>query len=194
MIKKISILFAVVIISASCGQMTNKEKASEKNNEPLLTQAEQDFLANLATLCGNSFSGKETYTQPGRESWAEKKLVMHVRVCKDDRVHIPFHIDEDRSRTWMFLSDEKGLRFRHDHRHEDDTPEEQTLYGGYADGTGTAFIQRFPADDYTKNLLNDTLGRQWNIILAEDLSTLAYQLEYQGNIVFAAEFDLTMPL
>lgn len=194
MIKKISILFAVVIIAASCGQMINKEQASENNNEPVLTQAEQDFLANLASLCGNSFSGKETYMQPGRESWAEKKFVMHVTVCEDDKVHIPFHLDEDRSRTWMFLHDEKGLRFRHDHRHEDGTPEDQTLYGGYADGTGTAFIQRFPADDYTKTLLNDTLGRQWNIILAEDLSTMAYQLEYQGEVVFAAEFDLTKPL
>lgn len=194
MIKKISILFAVVIIAASCGQMATKEQASEKNNEPVLTHAEQAFLANLASLCGNSFSGKETYMQPGRESWAQKKFVMHVTVCDDDKVHIPFHLDEDRSRTWMFLAEGEGLRFRHDHRHEDGTPEDQTLYGGYADGSGTEFIQRFPADDYTKTLLNDTLGRQWNIILAEDLSTMAYQLEYQGEVVFAAEFDLTKPL
>jgi len=194
MIKKISILFAVVVIAASCGQMTTKEQASENNYEPVLTQAEQDFLANLASLCGNSFSGKETHMQPGRESWAEKKFVMHVTVCEDDKVHIPFHLDEDRSRTWMFLVEEGKLRFRHDHRHEDGTPEEQTLYGGYADGSGTEFIQRFPADDYTKTLLNDTLGRQWNIILSDDLSTMAYQLEYQGEVVFAAEFDLTKPL
>jgi hypothetical protein len=194
MIKKISILFAVVIIAASCGQITTREQASEKSNEAVLTQAEKAFLANLASLCDNSFSGKETYMQPGRESWAHKKFVMHVTVCDDDKVHIPFHLDEDRSRTWMFLVEEGKLRFRHDHRHEDGTPEDQTLYGGYADGSGTEFIQRFPADDYTKALLNDTLGRQWNIILAEDLSTMAYQLEYLGEVVFAAEFDLTDPL
>ena len=131
---------------------------------------------------------------PGRESWADKDFVMHVTVCEDDRVYIPFHLDDDHSRTWMFLAGDKGLRFRHDHRHEDGTPEDLTMYGGYADGTGTGYMQKFPADDYTVELLEDVLNREWRVILAEDLSTLEYQLLYHGEVVFAAEFDLTSPL
>jgi len=86
----------------------------------------------------------------------------------------------------MFLAEDQGLRFRHDHRHKDGTPEDQTLYGGYADGSGTAFIQRFPADDYTNAMLDDDHARQWNIVLAEDLSTMTYQLLYQRELIFEA--------
>lgn len=132
--------------------------------------------------------------QPGRDSWADHDMVMHVTICEDTHVHIPFHLDEDRSRTWMFLEENGQLRFRHDHRYEDGTPEEQTLYGGYADGSGTAFLQRFPADDYTVELLTDTLGREWNVVLDEALTTLSYRLLYHGEIVFQADFDLSNPI
>jgi hypothetical protein len=192
--KKTIVLFLVVAFTNAYGQVATDERATEKMQEQVLSETERAFLNNLASLCGKSFSGNETFMQPGRESWADKKFVMHVTICEHDRVHIPFHLDEDRSRTWMFLVEDGKLRFRHDHRHEDGTPEDQTLYGGYSDGTGTAFIQRFPADEYTIKLLNDTFGRQWNIILAEDLSTMEYQLLYHGEVVFSAAFDLTKPL
>ncbi|MGF1585078.1 MAG: hypothetical protein ACFCUM_07140 [Bacteroidales bacterium] len=197
-------IFFTVIISAvifSCGQQTRDRNGDNddmvvrvESLESSLQEAERAFLDNLSGLCGQSFRGKELYTAPGRDSWAEKEFVMHVTVCEDDRVHIPFHLDDDHSRTWMFLAEENGLRFRHDHRHEDGTPEDQTLYGGYADGTGSAFLQKFPADQYTIDLLTDTLGREWRVILAEDLSTMTYQLHYSGQLMFAAEFDLTEPI
>ena len=130
----------------------------------------------------------------GRDSWAHMDFVMHVTVCEEDRVYIPFHLDEDQSRTWMFLVEDGRLRFRHDHRYPDGTPEERTLYGGYADGTGTVFRQHFPADEYTIELLHDTLNRQWNVVMDEEMTNFSYQLQYHGEIVFQADFDLTQPL
>jgi hypothetical protein len=159
-----------------------------------LTHDEIGFMENLARFCGSSFRGRETYFLPGRESWADKEFVMHVVLCEVDRVHIPFHLDDDTSRTWMFLLEDGRLRFRHDHRHPDGTPEELTMYGGYADGSGSAYAQSFPADDYTIDLLTDTLGRQWNIVMDELLTNFSYQLQYGDKIVFQADFDLTNPL
>lgn len=180
----------------SCGSVTEKERAEkEVKKEVLITAEERGFLDNLASLCGKSFAGEETYMEEGRESWADKNFVMHVTVCEEDKVHIPFHLDDDHSRTWMFLIDEEGLRFRHDHRYEDGTPEEKTLYGGYADGKGTEFRQMFPIDQYSIELLDDHEEmRQWNVVLTEDMSTLAYELLYFGEVVFRAEFDLTKPI
>jgi len=192
--KKIMMILAIGLIAGSCGQMPSGEKSESETQEVVLNENEQAFLNNLASLCGNSYAGKETFMAPGRESWAHKKFKMHVTVCEPNKVYIPFHLDEDRSRTWMFLAEKDGLRFRHDHRHEDGTPEEQTLYGGYSDGSGTAFIQRFPADDYTMSMLDDDYARQWNIILEEDLSRMTYQLLYQGELIFEAQFDLSNPL
>lgn len=184
-----SLMFALAI--SSCG---NQPKQSQVIESPALTEAEQAFMNNLASLCGKSFAGKETYSKDGRDSWAQRSMVIYFTTCERDEVHIPFHIDDDKSRTWMFINDHGKLRFRHDHRHEDGTPEDLTLYGGYADGNGTAFKQSFPADEYTNTLLNDELDRQWNVILSEDLSTMTYELGYLGEIVFRAEFDLTTPL
>jgi hypothetical protein len=158
-----------------------------------LSDEEVSFLDNLRSLCGESFRGKESYSAPGRESWADRDLLMIVEVCEDDRVYIPFHINGDRSRTWMFLAGENGLRFRHDHRHEDGTPEDITLYGGYGDGTGTGFMQKFPADAYTVDLLEDVLGREWRVILSDDMTTFTYELHYSGKLMFAAVFNIARP-
>lgn len=201
MIKKIFLLLMISPVFFSCGQRSqNSERISEdmivrvEALESGLSGPEQAFLDNLASLCGSSFRGEQTYMEPGRESWADRDFVMHVTVCEDDRVLIPFHLDEDRSRTWMFLAEDGRLRFRHDHRHEDGTPEDQTLYGGYSDGTGTAYLQKFPADEYTIELLEDVFNREWRVILAEDMSSVTYQLLYHSEVVFAAEFDLTSPI
>ncbi len=181
---------AVLLLAfASCGGPQPQENISETSAKTL-SIAEQAFMDNLRSLCGKSFAGAETYMAAGRESWAHYDFTMHVTVCDEMQVHIPFHLSDDRSRTWMFLNEDGRLRFRHDHRHEDGTPEDQTLYGGYADGSGTAFMQHFPADEYTIELLQDTLGRQWTIILADDLSTMKYRLSYMDELIFEGTFDL----
>lgn len=194
--KKIILLAVIAITAFSCNLKTENEQVGiKKLEEKSITAEERGFLDNLASLCGKSFRGKQVYMEEGRESWEDKEFVMHVTVCEDDRVHIPFHLDDDHSRTWMFLIDDKGLRFRHDHRYEDGTPEEKTLYGGYADGEGTPFRQQFPVDQYSIDLLDDhEKMRQWNVVLAEDMSKFSYKLLYHGEVVFRADFDLTEPL
>jgi hypothetical protein len=195
---KLWLLILPAALLFSCGQRTENrgqgrddKVARIENLESFVPQSQMAFLGNLASLCGKSFRGKEKYSAPGRDSWANRDFVMHVTECGEDKVHIPFHLDRDKSRTWMFMIEEEGLRFRHDHRHQDGTPEEITMYGGYADGPGTAFMQKFPADEYTVELLGEDLGREWMIILSEDLSSLTYELHYSGRLMFAAEFDLT---
>ncbi len=192
------ILFVLPVLAfllINCGGAPRDPQSPETvAAEETLTFEERAFLNNLASLCGQSFRGRQTYMQEGRESWEGRDMVMHVTVCEETHVHIPFHMDEDQSRTWMFLVEDGRLRFRHDHRYPDGTPEEQTLYGGYSDRTGTAFKQKFPADEYTIALLTDTLNREWNVVLEEDMSNFSYRLLYHGEIVFQADFDLTMPL
>ena len=188
--------FFGMVLLYFCGSapQTGTQEQSPDILSAVLSEHEAGFMENLASLCGKSFRGQETYMAPGRESWAEKDFVMHVVLCEDDRIHIPFHLDDDTSRTWMFLVENGRLRFRHDHRHPDGTPEDLTLYGGYSDGTGTAFVQHFPADQYTVDLLTDTLSRQWDVVLDENLTSFSYQLQYMGDIIFRADFDLSNPI
>ena len=127
----------------------------------------------------------------GRESWAQFPFRMFVTRCDNQEIHIPFHVGENKSRTWMFIVEEGRLRFRHDHRHEDGTPEDMTLYGGYANDKGTPFRQEFPADDYTINIHPRSEGSIWVVELAQDMSSFNYQLHHNGELLFHAKFDLT---
>ncbi len=191
---KLVIALFVVAVFASCDNFKDKNEVAKGQTEENLPEIDQAFMSNLISFCGQSFSGRQVFSKEGRESWEGRKFVMHFTLCEEDRVHIPFHVDNDKSRTWMFLAEDGKLRFRHDHRHEDGTPEDQTLYGGYADGKGTDLIQCFPQDEYTEKLLDDEYHRQWNVAFAEDLSTFTYELFLNDELVFALEFDLTEPL
>lgn len=196
-----NILMAVFILAlAACGPRTESE--SELHSPEVAADFftfEHDsftaFLDNLKSLCGKSFEGKQIYMKEGRESWEDKHMVMHVTVCEDDVVHIPFHMDEDRSRTWMFFNENGELRFRHDHRHEDGSPEDMTMYGGYADQErGTETYQVFPADEYTIDIHPISVDSEWVVELKNDMSILSYQLHHEGELLFEAHFDLTQPL
>lgn len=185
------LLFALV----NCGPRT---QPAEDFTEPAPgifdLDAHQDFFNNLASLCGQSFKGEQVYRSHHGESWAGRDMIMYVTACEDDHIHIPFHVDDDRSRTWMFLAEDGKLRFRHQHLHEDGTHEEGSMYGGYADGSGTPFTQYFPADEYTAGVIEDGGGNLWIVSIDEELTTFSYRLDRDGEKRFEIVFDLTKPL
>jgi len=183
------IALTAVFLFSACGQAPR-----DTEEEAQLPAEERAFLDNLTSLCGQSFRGEETFMAEGRDSWAHLDFVMHVTLCEEDRVLIPFHLSDDTSRTWMFLVEDGRLRFRHDHRYPDGTPEAHTLYGGYSDGKGTAYAQYFPKDEYSRELLDGHFGREWHVVMDAEMTTFSYRLLYDGDIVFQADFDLTEPI
>lgn len=180
----------------SCGprsQASEQEDITEKSAWE--SEAIQSFYDHLQSLCNQSFAGEQIFIEEGRESWADRTMIMQVSVCEKDMLHIPFHMDEDHSRTWIFLNENGRLRFRHDHRHEDGTPEEITLYGGYADPKrATPLYQVFPADEYTINLIPRAVESEWVVELNTEKTVFSYQLHHEGRLIFQADFDLTNPL
>ncbi len=194
--KKLFVIkFMVLFLLAGCGQQQGADdQDSMKVGSELSDPQARAFLNQLHALCGQSFSGEETFIAEGRESWADKEFLMQVTVCEDGRVYIPFHLDDDTSRTWMFLVEDGKLRFRHDHRHEDGTPEDVTMYGGYATENGSAMQQDFPADAYTCELLPTACKALWRVSLSSSPKSLTYSLFDDGELLFAATFDLDNPL
>lgn len=104
------------------------------------------FFTGLLALCGQAFEGRVVSTDPVDATMAAEPLVMHVRECGDDEIRIPFHVGADRSRTWIITRTGSGLRLKHDHRHDDGSPDVLTMYGGDTAAPGTATRQAFPAD------------------------------------------------
>ncbi len=165
---------------------------------PAAAYDEADALfGKITALCGQAFEGRVVTKDDRDADMASKRLVMHVRECDGDKIAIPFHVGEDRSRTWRITRTEAGLRLKHDHRHEDGTPDAVTMYGGDSLPPGTETRQNFPADEETKavflaNKLDVSITNVWSIEV-EPGKIFAYELNRE-NRHFRIEFDLTKPL
>ncbi len=158
------------------------------------------FMANLQRHCGKAYEGRVVTTDPADASFAGKRLVMHVRECRPDEVRIPFHVGDDRSRTWVITRTAAGLRLKHDHRHQDGSPDELTMYGGDTAAPGTGRRQEFPVDAESVALFtrtNRTVSNTnvWAVEL--DGALFAYELRrppIPGGRFFRVEFDVRRPV
>lgn len=163
------------------------------------SRTEPSFLARIYEgNCGKAFEGRIVSPPvPADSSFAGKRLVMHVRECSPDAVRIPFHVGDDRSRTWVITRTPAGYRLKHDHRHEDGSKDKVTEYGGDTVAPGTPTRQEFPADPFSKELFvreGNAAGvaNVWAIeIVPKQL--FAYELRRPGRF-FRVEFDLTRPV
>lgn len=154
-------------------------------------------MANLRGYCGQAFEGRVVTTDAADADMRGQRLVMHVRECSDDVIRVPFHVGDDRSRTWVITRTADGVRLKHDHRHEDGSEDSRTQYGGDSAGTGTATRQDFPADDFSKNLfvrenIPQSVTNVWTVEIVPG-RMFAYQLQ-RPNRNFRVEFDLTRPV
>ena len=163
--------------------------------------AAQKFFDNLATLCGRKFGGEIIEDRPppaADDPFVGKALEMHVRDCTPTEIRVPFTVGADRSRTWIITRTERGLRLKHDHRHEDGTPDSLTMYGGDTTTEGSAARQSFPADAETIQLFRDegrlvSLTNVWALEL-EPSRYFVYELARPEGRLFRVRFDLTKPI
>lgn len=162
-------------------------------DEATVTAPRDAFWAALESLCGQAFAGRVTESNPPDATDSEP-LVMHVRECGSDEIRVPFHIGENRSRTWVFTRTADGLRLKHDHRHEDGSAEDLTDYGGDTRDPGTAERQAFHADAYTAELIPEAVTNIWTVELVPG-ERWVYHLVREGTERrFRAEFDLSTPV
>lgn len=158
------------------------------------------WFAQLEGLCGRAFEGRVVSTDAADASFAGQRLVMHVRQCTDDEIKIPFHVGEDRSRTWVISRAASSLRLKHDHRHEDGSSDALTMYGGDSRGGGTMVRQEFPADAesiamFTEQGRSVSNSNVWAVEVSE--AAFAYELRRPpgpGQRFFRVEFDLSRPV
>ena len=159
--------------------------------DPAQEPAPAEFWARLTSLCGKAFAGRVVDAPPGDTSFANRTLVMHVRSCGADTIRIPFHVGEDRSRTWVITRGDGGLRLKHDHRHADGAPDSVTQYGGDARLPGAAGAMEFPADSFTATLIPPARTNVWTIEVDPQGGRFVYALRREGtDRRFRVEFDL----
>jgi hypothetical protein len=170
--------------------------ASDKAGFEAALRPADVFFARLHTLCGQSFAGRMVTSDPLDADMSGQELVMQVRDCSRDEVRIPFHVGQDRSRTWVITRMASGLRLQHVHRHTDGQEDALSGYGGEAMANATQTRQEFPADAFSKELFraNDRSASISNVWAVEvDESMFAYELRRPQRF-FRIEFNLGQPL
>lgn len=183
------------IIAAGCGAPATAPAPESAAALPASPPAAQ-FLAALSTLCGQAFAGRITANEPraANDPFEGRELIMHVRTCGPGRILVPFHVGDDRSRTFVITLVGDRLRLKHDHRHKDGTEDVLTMYGGDTVAAGTATRQEFPVDDFSKKLFTRENREASNTnTWAMEMHpgrTFAYELSRPGRM-FRVEFDLT---
>ena len=146
----------------------------------------------LQRICGRAFEGRLVEgTEPSDKSIGEQRLVMHVRSCTAEEIRIPFHVGQDRSRTWVLTRTPAGLRLKHDHRHEDGSEDRITQYGGDSAGEEGLRVD-FPADSLTANLIPAAAANVWTMDI-DPGRRFTYSLA-RPNRRFRVDFDLTRPV
>ena len=171
--------------------------------QPASRQPADVFLSAIARHCGQAFAGRVVANVPKPatpDAFEGKPLVMHVRGCDSpsQALRIPFHVGEDRSRTWVLTRTPDGLRLKHDHRHRDGAPDAVTMYGGDTADAGTMARQAFPVDAesvamFQREGLAASVTNVWAMEI-EPGRRFIYELSRPGGRLFRVEFDLSKPV
>jgi len=159
------------------------------------------FMARIVEHCGKAYEGRVTVDEPHADDspFAGKTLVMHVRECGENDVRIPFHVGDDRSRTWVVTRTYDGIRLKHDHRHQDGSEDAVTMYGGETTTDGTEVRQELPVDKQSIRLferegLTASTKNVWAMEV-EPGERFVYELSRPGSErLFRVEFDLSTPV
>ena len=193
-----SLLLAATLLLTACATPDGAPPAV--SGKAAITPADR-FYENIAALCGQSFAGKIVANTPASatpDPFAGKALIMHVRECSDSELRIPFHVGDDRSRTWVLTRQANGLRLKHDHRHADGSPDAITMYGGDTRDAGSEQRQEFPVDAGSVALfraqgMQASLTNTWAMEIRPG-SEFVYELSRPGGRLFRVSFDLTQPV
>jgi len=159
-----------------------------------ISAGQDGFWSALQGLCGRAYTGRVVEGNASDSSFRNAELRMHVRECTPTEIRVPFHVGSNRSRTWVITRTGRGLRLKHDHRHEDGTEDSVSLYGGDTRDAGTTSKQEFHADAHTASLIPAARTNIWTLEVVPG-ERFAYALRREGTERrFRVEFDLKQPI
>jgi len=183
------VALSFLISSNTCFKNQVKDNLPEKVIVADENTSAKEFWNKLKALNGKAFEG-QLVSAPANDDFAGKKLVMHVLAADDETILIPFNVGDNRSRTWILKYKNGRIELKHDHRHEDGSHDEVTMYGGTSTNSGTPNMQVFPADQETVSVIPAAFSNAWWITV--DATAYTYNLRRLGSDrVFTVSFDLT---
>jgi hypothetical protein len=175
----------LIALMMGCASLIGCQTIAEETGITL-PEPQEAFFEQIASLCGARFTGQASFPKDPGDAWRDKDIVAFIKSCEPNEIRIPLSVGENHSRTWILSRADGQLQLKHDHRHEDGTPDEVTMYGGKALNEGSSIAQSFPADTYTAQLIPDAATNEWFMSFSEDGTELTYYLERHSEPRFRA--------
>ena len=203
--KKLTTFLTLILMVSACNKPVTPELKSIKPNNAVVvqknteTELEEAFWNALLQQCTHVFTGMSTYPDNPEDSFYGKELVANFINCTDTKIHVPFHVGDNKSRTWIFSKLDNGkIQLKHQHLHDDGSVDEVSNYGGISTGgdikindLSKTMHVHFPADDFTKKLLPEASTNVWTIELItysySNQDVLTYNLYRHGKKRFLAK-------
>jgi hypothetical protein len=169
--------WAVLAVTLGCAVLAGEARSQAPRDQ---------FWAHLKALCGSAAAGVLRQAPAGdTQINPAARLVVHFWECGDVEVRFPLHVDQNRSRSWVFIRHADRLELRHDHRREDGTEESNTWYGAATLEAGTANRQDFVTE-------RNGVRSGWRVEIVPG-ARFAYGTSRNGDWRHHLEFDLTTP-
>ncbi|MGY8985979.1 MAG: hypothetical protein ACKVIX_05030 [Sphingomonadales bacterium] len=154
------------------------------------------FFDQVNALCGQAFSGGVDHDISNVSRYSDQKLILHIRDCSDSQIKIPLHVGDNSSRILIFTKNAGSIKLQHDHRHQDGTSDDLTLYGGYNTASGVANAQSFSESTESTEIFkafakDRSRPSVWSLTLNPE--EITYQLVRPGMVI-AFKFDLSKPV
>jgi len=172
----------LAVTVAACGETVEDESHQEA---AAALSPQNAFWENLRGLCVSAAAG-ELLQAPDRQIDPDADLVVHFWECGDEEIRFPLHVDDNRSRTWVFIRHADHLELRHDHRNEDGTEERNTWYGATTLQEGTANRQEFAT-------MRGEVRSGWAVEIEPGVH-FTYGTMRDGEWRHHLRFDLTLPV
>lgn len=185
-----TVALAALVLLPACGPADDgADEASSAASAAAVAETPQDaYWQNLQALCESTTAAAgELLQAPDDQIDPESALVVHFRECGDEELRFPLHVDDNRSRTWVFIRHDDHLELRHDHRHEDGIEESNTWYGATTMEEGSANSQEFGTERA------DGSRGGWRVMI-EPGQRYTYGTIRDGEWRHHLEFDLTTPV
>jgi hypothetical protein len=185
-----SAAIVLALAMASCAPAGPRAGASSVHEWPPAHPTSQDaFWERLQALCGAVGAAEGALLRaPAGDTQIDPaaRLVVHFRECGDDELRFPLHVDDNRSRTWVFIRGDGALELRHDHRHPDGSEESNTWYGASTTDPGADHRQEFVIE-------RGGVKSGWRVEI-EPGHRFTYGTIRAGDWRHHLEFDLTRPV
>lgn len=180
-----SILGLAVLLAAVTACAPSDADSAAEPEATAEVSAQDAYWANLQALCESAAPG-ELLQAPDTQIDPDAELVVRFWECGDDEIRFPLHVDDNRSRTWVFIRHEDSLELRHDHRNPDGTEESNTWYGASTVDEGTANRQDFVT-------VREEMTSGWRVEIHPG-ERYEYGTARNGEFRHHLVFDLTAPV